>query len=398
MNGFYRPSLDTKIFKKRFTDSVKTENAIAFTRTTIATRGTTPIKFYDCNGDTYAYCSDKKIRKVEGMEFSVVNFTSNVIPIVISVKINGAMKVMFVSDETATIDGETVSGIPYGVAAAFCGGRLFIADGYKIKYSEEFDYTDFSVGLNFGGFIEIDRNEGEILYVAEDGGKLYVITEHAVFALSPYGEPFEFKMEKLTDFGLSIVKNTVFGVGGTIGFLNGNTFCALSGGRIKFLSDALTGYTNMTVGVAGGHCGFYVLPFTIDRVNYAFVYDFVSGKEALENVSGYAVAGEYAAKTTDIRFYRITVITKTVSVADEYSAEYDFGTCRKKAVSRVEAHVTGSATIVVRGDGVFRATITEKCNSVSCFLHGRSFYIGFENASADFKAENIAVHYTIYGD
>ena len=398
MNGFHRVSLNKKIFKREFTETAKTVGYMTYTRTIIATVGTLPVKFYDCQGDIYAYCSDKKIRKAEGSNFTFINFTSDVIPLIMAVRVNGAKKILIVSDERAELDGQTISGVPYGVAGAFCGNRLFIGNGYQLKYSQEFDYTDFSVSLDFGGVIEIDRRAGEIVYVAEDAGKLYVITEHSVFALSPYGEPYEFKMEKLTDFGLSVVKNTVFDAGGSIGFLSEHHFCALSGGKVKFLSDTLGTYPNKTLNVAGGYSGAYIMSFSADGTKYVFAYDFASGKEVVETAPNFTIAGEYAVKSGDIRYYRLRVSIKTETITEDFSGEYDFGSCRKKAVSRVEAHIRGSATLVVRGDGFFRATVGEKCNSVSCFVHGRNFHIGFENASADFKAYDIVVHYTIYGE
>ena len=297
-----------------------------------------------------------------------------------------------VSDSTAVAGETSVSGIPYGTSSAFCGGRLFIADGDKIKYSGEFDFTDFSVGLTFGGFIALDGADGEALFLAEDSGKLYVIAEHAVYRVSPYGEQFEFVSEKLSTFRLDVKKGTVYQTGNSVGFISGDDFCVLSGGKVKRAGKAISGCLGATFGIAGGFDGLYVLPVNLGTNKYVYLYDTENGTEALRDASGFTVAGRYAAKTNDAYLYKLAVGLKP------YSGEYDFGSCAQKSVSKVEAHITGSADIVVSGDGVFRATLTEKCNAASCFVHGRTFAIDFENASADFKPISLAVHYVIHGE
>lgn len=398
MNDFAKVSYKPRVFKRNFSDTVKIVDKLTYTRTSVATLSTSPVRFYRCNGDTYAYCTDKKVRKIQGMEFLFQDFTSNVVPLILPVIINGEKKVMFVSDETAKIDGQTVSGVPYGCSGAFQAGRLFIADGSKLRYSDDFDFVNFSVGLDLGGFIELDQDAGEIVYVAKNGDDLYVIAEHAIFSLSPYGNPYEFQMKRLPTFGLSIVKNTVFGENGIIGFMNGRDFCVLSSGKIKFVSAALNTFGNYTVGVADGYNRLYVLPLTLNRVNYVFAYDFELKKEILEPMGNYVVAGEYAAILTDIRFYRTSINAVTETVSDPYDGEYDFGTCARKSVCKVEAHITGSAEMVIAGDGVYRATITERCNCVSCFVHGRIFNVNFTNTSSDFKISQLVITYVIHGE
>ena len=396
MNGFSTVNLKTHIFKRDFTDeSIETPD-VGFTKTAINVAGITPVKFYNACGDVYAYCADKTLKKfVNGSPINT-GFTSDVVPLVSPIIYNGESVPIFIGDVAASAGGETISGVPYGNDCAFFAGRLFIADGKSVKFSEEFDFTDFTVGLPFGGFINVDKDSGNVLRFAPDGGKLYVICEKAVCVLTPYGNQYDFTLEKLSTFAINVAENSVFSVGNRTCFISGNALCVLCGGKVKKAgSEDLSGYTVKTV---GGADGIYVLSLLSDGKNYVYAYDTVSGKDVLMTADGFTVYGGYAVKTEDDYVYRVGVKTATETVMTEYSGEYDFGTCRKKAVSRVEAHIRGNATITVKGDGFFRAAISEKCNSVSCFLHGRNFQIGFENASEDFKAYNIAVHYTIYGE
>lgn len=395
MNGFSAVNLKTQVYKRDFTDQSADAFFLHLIDTGISAAGITPLKFYRAGGDLYAYCSDKTLKKAANGGFTNTGFTSNVVPLVVSVIHNGAKKPLFIGD-TAVIDGQTISGVPYGADCEFFGGRLFIADGNTVRFSEEFDFTDFTVGLSFGGFIKVGEESGNVLRFAADGGKLYVICERAVYALTPYGNQYDFTMEKVSAFALDVAANSVFTVGNRTCFVSGNAFCVLCGGKVKKAGkEDLSGFNFKP---AGGQGGVYVLPLVSGGNEYVYAYDTVSEKEIFTAADGFSVSGGYAVKSADNKLYALKVKTGTETATAEYSGEYDLGSCRKKAVSRVEAHIRGNATIVVRGDGEFRAALTEKCNGVSCFIHGRSFYIGFENASEDFKAYNIAVHYTIYGD
>ncbi len=395
MNGFSAVNLKTHIYKRDFTDESAEIPFLRFTNTGISAAGITPVKFYRAGGDVYAYCSDKTLKKAVNGAFINTGFTSNVVPMVVSVLYNGNNSPLFIGD-TAQVNGQTVSGVPYGADCAFFGGRLFIADGNTVRFSEEFDFTDFTVGLSLGGFIKVGEDSGNVLHFSADDGKLYVICEKAIYALTPYGNQYDFTMEKVSAFALDVAANSVYTVGNRTCFISGNAFCVLCGGKVKKVGKE--DFSGFTVKPAGGRDGIYILPLLSGGAEYVYAYDTVSGKEILTQADGFSVYGGDAGKSADDNLYSIGVNTRTETTFAEYSGEYDFGSCRKKAVSRVEAHIRGSATVVVRGEGVFRATLSEKCNSVSCFLHGRSFNIGFENASENFKAYNIAVHYTIYGD
>lgn len=398
MNGFDKVSYKPRVFERDFGDTVKSSFAAGFNKTQISVSGVTPVKFYDVDGDLYVYCTNHVLYKITNNAPVSTGFTSTVPPLVAPVINNGVKTVMFISDVSAKVGNESVSGVPYGTSCAYFAGRLFIADGDKIKFSEEFDFTDFTVGLSFGGFIQVDKADGEILYLYGEGEKLSVVCEHAAYTVTPYGEEYDFKLEKVPSFALDVKKGTVFGTGNRVCFISGDGFCVLAGGKIKRAGEALSSVAVSSFNAAGGKSGLYVLPFTSGNAAYLYVYDTVKERESLQALTGYTAFNGYATKTGDTYLYGITAATDTETIAAEYSGEYDFGSCRRKSVCRVEAHIRGTADIVITGDGHFSATLTEKCNEVSCFVHGRSFSIGFENASGDFKLYRMAVHYIVYGE
>lgn len=398
MNGFGRVSYKPRVFERNFEDTVKSSLKIGFSKTQMSVSVLTPVKIYDVCGDVYVYCTNTLLYKiVNGLPVST-GFISIVPPLVAPVIKNGADTALFISDVAAKVGTESVTGVPYGTSCAYFAGRLFVSSGDKIKFSEEFDFTDFTVGLDFGGFIQVDKADGEILYLYGDGKTLSVVCEHAVYKVAPYGEEYEFKLEKVLSFALDVRKGTVFGTGDRVCFISGDGLCVLTGGKIKRVGGKISSVVLSSFSEAGGKGGLYVLPFTSGNTAYLYVYDTVTGGETLQALTEYAAFNGYAVKSGDTFLYEITASTDAETVAAEYSGEYDFGSCRKKSVCGIEAHIRGTADIVVTGDGVFRATLTEKCNGVSCFLHGRSFSIGFENASEDFKPYRIAVRYIIYGE
>lgn len=398
MNGFADVSYKVRVFEKEFTEKTETVAKIFFSRTPVSLSGIVPVKFYVADGETYAYLTDKTLVKISDNTVVSTGFTSDKIPLVTSVIRNGVKSTLFIGDVNAKVGDETVSGIPYGNSCALCAGRLFIACENKIKFSGEFDFTEFNVGLAFGGFIQVGAEDGEVLFLAEENGKLSVVCEHAAYIITPYGEEYEFTMEKVPSFALDVKKNTVFKTGSRIGFISGDNFCLFTGGKIKKAGSALSSVAGSSYGIAGGGNGCYFVSLTAGTTDYVYAYDTVNGEELLLMADGYSVFGGYAVKSGDNALYKLSFGAGADTVTENYSGVYDFGSCAKKAVCRVEAHIRGSANLIVVGDGRFNATLTEKCNNVSCFVHGRSFNIGFESASEDFKLYRLAVHYIIYGE
>lgn len=398
MNGFDRVSYKTHVFKRDFTDEKQVSVAAAFIKTVMSAAGITPVKIYDVNGAIYAYCADKTLKKYTGGAFATTSFTSNVVPHIVPIILNGTDKTLFIGDTAAIEGGSAVSGVPYGASCALCAGRLFIADGNKIKFSEEFDFTDFSVGLDFGGFIGLDDESGDALFLAEDAGNIYVVASHAVYQLQPYGEQFEFVFKKLSTFCLNVKAGTIAKAGNKICFLSGNDLCVLCGGKVKKVGGTLADFGAYSFGAAGVTKGVYHLFVQSGGKNYAYIYDTVGEREIINDIGEFSLLGAYAKKTGDDYLYEPTLKTNVSVGGSVYGGEYDFGSCAKKSVCKIEAHITGSAEIVVSGEGVFRAALTEKCNRASCYVHGRIFNIGFENASENFKINKLVIYYVIHGE
>ena len=190
----------------------------------------------------------------------------------------------------------------------------------------------------------------------------------------------------------------MFKTGNRICFISGDDFCVFVGGKIKRAGGLLSALAVSAYGTAGGNKGLYVIALTAGGTRYVYAYDTVKDAETLQLAGDYTVYNGYALKTGGTVLYVYAADISAETVAESYSAEYDFGSCAKKAVCRVEAHISGSADMTVTGDGIFHATLTAKCNEVSCFVHGRSFTISFSNASRNFKLYRLAVHYIIYGE
>ena len=398
MNGFNKVSYKVRTFKRDFTKEREAVllNAVKYCETTIPVLGYMPVKVYRVNGFVYVYCDDKSVIKITSRSsFQSTGFTSEVPPLIISVIRNGARKVLFVGTNSAEIDGQSVD-VPFGESyAEFCG-RLFIAAGRKIYYSAEFDRTNFSEGLDFGGFIETDVQAGNIVCLAVASGKLAVLCEHALYELSPFGESFGWTLSRITDKRFNATTGSACGTENGMCFISDGVLYLLSDGKITAVGKELNEYAVTETAKAEFYDGLFVLPFVSGEKSFIYLYDVASGKTAVKECGACVPAGAYGY----LYGSNVLLVLKkqdgeiTVSGAD---GEYDFGTCLKKAVLGVEAHINGYATINIEGEGVFRATINDRCNAVSCFVHGRSFKIAFTDVSEDFKIYGLTVKYTVYG-
>lgn len=414
MNGFYNVSYKTQVYERDFTSGEKNGSnatsvfqSFAFENAFFYRSGFIPVKEYRLNGDVYFYCSDKSLRKVSGNTFINAYFSSDVAPLIIPVVYGGAKKIMFVGKSgntvKAQIDGESISGVPYGSSFAFYGGRLFIADKNRLYFSEEFDFTEFTVGTLFSGFLETDEKSGDVLYLFGGKDGINIVCKKGIYLLTPYGEATDFTLKKVPTFYLEIAENSVCESGDAVYFLSGKMICVLSGNSVKSVGKAALEY-NFIGGVSGVTDGIYCLPITVNGNRFLYAYDTFSGVEKIISAGNFYPVGSYAYKTSDNTVYTVKRKYEQDSVTDasldtevDFNGDYDLGTCLKKAVCGIEAHITGSATINLTGDSSFSATITEKCNSVSCFVHGRSFNITFTEPSADFTVKKIRIRYVAYG-
>ncbi|MBQ9485408.1 MAG: hypothetical protein IJU83_01065 [Clostridia bacterium] len=394
MNGFEKVSYKPKEFKVNFTDkSVKTVS-LAFKPAGINCAAT-PVRVYRAGDDLYAFFADGGLKKAVCGEFVPAGYNGATIPLVISALISGERKTLIIGENGATAGEEMFGNVPYGTTCTFFGGRLFTANGRRINYTTEFDYADFGVGRNYGGFIETPEEGGDVIFLASVKNALYAVCVHAVYEITAYGDQFEFKTRKTPSFYLDARKNSAAVSGDKICFISQNAPCVLSDGKIK--RRAVIGGINIIAsGYAGAVGSLYLFAFSAGNAEYVYAYDTVSGEETLAAADGYEFVDGYAFK--DGNLYTVALCGEYTAGLNVVSEKYDFGTCRKKAVCHVETHIKGSAELLVEGEGFFRTTLTESCNSATCFVHGREFRIAFENRSADFKAYGMTVRYVVYGN
>ena len=95
MNDFNKVSYKTRVYKRDFTDVNKLSSYASFFRTTLNAAGIVPVRIYDVNGEIYAYCGDKTLRKATNGSFASTGFTANVIPLVVPIILNGVNKTLF---------------------------------------------------------------------------------------------------------------------------------------------------------------------------------------------------------------------------------------------------------------------------------------------------------------
>ena len=435
MNGFNKVSYKQRKFVMEFVkpepsaqeetqetqyETIKTSD-IVFTATSLSRNGFSLVKAYDAAGSRYFYCNNKYIEKIVNNVFRGMSFYSDKPPVILPVVHNGETKVLVVgkyNDQVnATVGDTSVSGVPFGTAYAVVAGRLFIGDKSRLNFSKPFDFTEFSHELGSGGFIDLDADDGDIIYLAEAQGVLYVFCKHCIYKLSPLGEEYDFTLKKISTCYLNIREKSVCECFDTVYFASDDAIFAFSGDKVKQVGEGLK-FLTFTNGYAGVADGIYILPVTLSGANKIYIYDGASGTEKLKDANGYTLCGNYAYKSADNVIYRIgrTVVEETVAIetagvtsgesgsaqtteeTDLFDGDYDLGTCLKKAVTGVEAHVAGSATMNIEGEGFKTVTLTGACNAFTCFLHGKNFHITFTNRSQDFFISKLTIKFITYGD
>ena len=104
MNGFGKVNYKEKVFTADFTGRSGTQATvngssvtdISFADASIARNGFTYIKFYDVNGETYAYCDNLYVKKVVNGALNSVNVNSDTPPLIETITYNGQQKTLII--------------------------------------------------------------------------------------------------------------------------------------------------------------------------------------------------------------------------------------------------------------------------------------------------------------
>ena len=129
-----------------------------------------------------------------------------------------------------------VSGAPAGSAAAFFGGRLFIASGETLFYSAPLAPKDWTQSADGAGSVVLPSVGGNILKLLPDRGRLLLFRERGVTALSAPGDFLGFEAEELPCAVEGLMPSSVARCGSRVLFCSKEGIFSLKGETLSRLS------------------------------------------------------------------------------------------------------------------------------------------------------------------
>ena len=184
---------------------------------------------------------------------TIENLELNSKPVAVNYRLNGEDCTIFSSPNDAMfvlgLSGGvvTVADAPFISSMAIHYERLFATtDGEqsKIWFSDDLDPTNFSVGLDEAGFIEMLDERGALKKVISFNDYIYIFRDYGITRLSAYGEQTNFNVSQLFVSSGKIYPNSVCVCGDEIIFLASDGLYSFNGlNATKILDNISLGFT-----------------------------------------------------------------------------------------------------------------------------------------------------------
>ena len=184
----------------------------------------------------------------------IENLELNSKPVAVNYRLNGDDCTIFSSESDAMFVLGVSSGIitvadaPFISSMAIHYERLFATTGgeqSKIWFSDDLDPTNFSVGLDEAGFIEMLDERGALKKVISFNDYIYIFRDYGITRLSAYGEQTSFNVSQLFVSSGKIYPNSVCVCGDEIIFLASDGLYSFNGiNATKIIDNISLGFTN----------------------------------------------------------------------------------------------------------------------------------------------------------
>ena len=250
----------------------------------------------------------------------------------------------------------------------------FKNDPFKLRFSDDFDPSNWNVSLREGGYISFTAEMGRIIKVVSFGGYLYVFFEHGIARITAFNDQTQFSVKKLyLSVGL-INKDTITVCGDRILFSAADgvyVFDGLSVGKVLKELEGL--FSEAQPGSNGAfHNGKYYLACSLDMdssivnaPNSLLIYDVWTGKTEIAHdltiscmigVNNASFSGVMAEANYPVNFLglidRSGSVNSTVTYKLWRSPLTSFGSNRgRKMLREIRVRAEGNATITVELDG-----------------------------------------------
>ncbi len=349
----------------------------------------------NADGEFFAYCDDGKVYRKTADGYAIASQeTFDSAPDIVEITVTGEKRFLLIGENECAITGEaepldvSIKGDCYAVFA----GMLFVATGRTIRFSAPFDFTNFSVNLELGGYYEVEARDGNVRYMTEKNGKLCVVCERSIVYLEVFGDRTDYRAERLQVGYLNVVKRSAVKIGETIYFITNGKLAALNSSLKTY--DVLYKDAVKNAGKAHTAAGYYLLSFSSGGKNKTLYCD-TDGDAFAANAAdcgGDICDGGIFYDSEKGGFYAFAENAETVA-GDVMQS--DLGACELKTVTGASLCCDGDGYLTVSGDfGEKTFALKKGCNVVKCNLVSRRFSFSQTGAFAD----EIKIKYRIHGE
>lgn len=370
--------------------------------------GKTCLKLYTLGDELFVYLSDKKIYKLNDMQFNlVVDKIFMETPKLATVPHNGKKAILIVSSNNSLLVGKDEQGneeqlqvdIPVCDDYVLYAGMLLGLTASKIYFSKPFEYVNFSEG----GLINIERRAGKALKLFKTDNQLYVICKNLIYTLSPFGDYEEFTI-KLVDTGyLNILENSVVHLSDKVAFISENKIVAFDGVKVKkyhsFLDNQNITVSDECKAIDNG----IIIPIKIEEYptnDYLLIYDFKDCVQfIIKNVGKVCDKLGYSINFESGELYKISGDYKESSQAIIKFYPQDFETLNQKFISKI--YINSSGTYLLKSSGDFgdkTFIINSGINEILCNLSSREFNFTIISNDVKFGIKDVQFIYDEKGE
>ncbi len=362
--------------------------SVGFVRHSSLPGGIRAVRTFCVEGKVYAQCSDNLLYAFEkGAWAPLCNTVFNAPVDVISIIYGGEKRLLIFSAEKAVVKGlgEEEVNLPAYDVYAYTAGMLFMAKGNVLRFSKPFNFTDFTVDLELGGYLETDDGLGEIVGLKGESDGVTLVCKKGIAKLTTIGERTAYSFKKYSLPYIDVVPNTVAVTPDAVCFISENEFCSFKKGALTKEKLPFKRSDIIITDSAVSARGRYLLPVRLKGVDADYVYCrggfvgecshsgfLVDGKAAL------SVDGGYAADIMTNSVYRFALggegIALPVSTAYYKSRVTSFSTHGVKFITDIFVDCEAGFTLKVNGAfGTVAFGVSAGHSHVKCNLQSPDF-------------------------
>ncbi len=303
---------------------------------------------------------------------------------------DGERKLLVVSQDRQWLIGEEEVrvNVPYGKYMLIYKGMLFSANENVLRFSKEYDYTNFSLDFGLGGYLKMDDFEGNVYGLNVINDKLYVFLRHKILVLSPFGSPTDFTFQTVETDYLDIVDNTVKGFDQIVYFVNGNKLCSFDGKVVKEVKSFLDNDGITPIGPAYVFEDKYLLSVMVNGYVKAHIY-YLSADQKIHGITladkAVSAKGGYAVYLSTGEITKLSKPTEDVNYYFK-SKKIDFNNLHVKSLMQFNLYSSAKSCLKINGRfGTSSFTLSKGHNLGRCARESEEFVFELVGTGKDLE-------------